>query len=32
LEEWLADPRIRSSEPVAPRHRPSRRSRERGRS
>jgi len=32
LEEWLADPRIRSSEPVASRHRPSRRSRERGRS
>jgi len=27
LEEWLADPRIRSSEPVAPRHRPVRRSR-----
>jgi hypothetical protein len=27
LEEWLADPRIRSSEPVAPRHRPGRRSR-----
>jgi len=32
LEEWLADPRIRSSEPVVPRRRPGRRSRERGRS
>lgn len=29
LEEWLADPRIRSSESVAPRHRPGRRSRSR---
>ena len=27
LEEWLADPRIRSSEPVVPRHRRGRRSR-----
>ena len=26
LEEWLADPRIRSSEPIAPRRRPGRRS------